>query len=314
MLPISVLVPTLRRPEGLERTLRSIFAQHGVHELVQDIVVVDNSPEGSARRFVDRLRKLAPTTILYVHEPSPGVATARNAGLGACHGAYVAFLDDDQEAPPNWLVALYRTHRALKADVTFGPIEAVLAGERDWSWEFLVRFFSRTGPSKPGPTDVAYGCSNALMTRMTALAATAPFDAQCDEVGGEDLRLFARVRDNEGVFGWAADAWVVEHVLEHRSNLSYALVRAFAYGQTPLRLCLNRRDWLGVVRWMAIGIGQATLFGAAAGLLWVAKRPARAEMANRASRALGKVAWWWTPRFYGAVEVARTEPELAGAA
>ena len=316
MLPVSVLIPTLRRPEGLERAIRSVLEQQGAGDLLQDIVVVDNSPEGSARRFVDRLRRNSPTPLLYVHEPTPGVATARNSGLRACHAPYVAFLDDDEEAPPSWLAKLFLAHRTYKADVTFGPVHGVAPESSGWAKPYLDRFFSRLGPAESGVTDAVYGCGNSMMTRVTVLAGPAPFDAGRDETGGEDDRLFERVRDDGGVFAWAADAYVLEHVPPHRATLGYTLLRAFSYGQTPARACVDRspRDWAGLVRWMLIGAGQALVYGVAAAVLWALKRPARAEMADRASRGLGKVIWWRTPRFYGAAEAARTGCALAAIA
>lgn len=308
MRPISVLIPTLRRPEGLERALRSVFAQTGLATLVQDIVVVDNSPEASARRFVERLRSASTAPLLYVHEPTPGVATARNAGLAACHAPYVAFLDDDEEAPPEWLAKLFAVHRRFRADVTFGPVQAVLPPTEAWATGYLVRFFSRVGPESSGATQTVYGCGNSMMTRATALAGAAPFDAGHDEVGGEDDHLFASIRARGGVFAWAADAPVHEHVPEHRANLGYTLRRAFSYGQTPARMCADGGDWPGVLRWMVVGAGQAVVYGALACVAAWLKHPRRAELADRASRGIGKVIWWRTPRFYGAAEAARTAP------
>lgn len=308
--PISVMIPTLRRPEGLERAVRSVLAQDGADELVQAVVVVDNSPEGSARRFVDRLRRRTAVPLLYVHEPTPGVATARNSGLEACHAPYVAFLDDDEEAPPQWLAHLFLTHRTHKADVTFGPVRAVTPEDSGWTRPYLDRFFSRLGPARSGPTDTVYGCGNSLMTRATALGGANPFNVDLDQVGGEDDHLFARIREDGGVFAWAAEAYVLEHVPAHRANLHYTLRRAFSYGQTPARMCFDRspRDWIGVLRWMGVGMAQTLLFGAAWLVAWAIRKPGRAELADRASRGLGKVIWWRTPQFYGAVEVARTEP------
>jgi len=314
MRPVGVLVPTFRRPDSLERALRSIFAQQAGAELLQDIVVVDNSPEGSARKLVARLRRYAPVPLLYAHEPRPGVATARNTGLEAVNAPYVAFLDDDEEAPPDWLARLFHTHRAFKADVTFGPVRGVVPDGVGWERPYLERFFSRLGPSVSGLTDTVYGCGNSMMTRATALHGV-PFDPSDDDVGGEDDRLFERLRDEGCIFAWSAKAWVWEHAPSHRANLDYTLVRAFSYGQTPARACIERgrRDFLGLARWMAIGLGQLTVYGSAALALHLKKSPRRAEMADRAARGLGKIVWWWTPRFYGKAEAARTEPMLAPA-
>jgi succinoglycan biosynthesis protein ExoM len=117
--PIAVLIPTLARPQSLTRALRSVFAQDRC-DLIRVIVIADNAPDASARRTVEALRSCAPVPIVYVHAEPPGVATARNVGLAATDAPYVAFLDDDEEAGPNWLGDLYETHRQTGADVTFG--------------------------------------------------------------------------------------------------------------------------------------------------------------------------------------------------
>ncbi|RIJ43461.1 glycosyltransferase, partial [Maribellus luteus] len=56
-----------------------------------------------------------------LHEPEPGVANARNAALAVAKGAMIAFLDDDEEAPPGWLAALIAAQARLGADAVFGP-------------------------------------------------------------------------------------------------------------------------------------------------------------------------------------------------
>ena len=83
MADVAVIVPTLRRPESLERALRSLFAQTGVADRIAAVVVVDNDPLGSALPGVTALRPLSPWPLAYVSEPTPGVARARNAGLAA---------------------------------------------------------------------------------------------------------------------------------------------------------------------------------------------------------------------------------------
>ena len=55
MADVAIIVPTLRRPESLERALRSLFSQTGVADRVSAIVVVDNDPHGSAAATVEGL-------------------------------------------------------------------------------------------------------------------------------------------------------------------------------------------------------------------------------------------------------------------
>lgn len=301
-------MPTLRRPESLARAVRSVFAQQGAPSL--ELVVIDNSPEGSARDLVEALAREAPAPVVFVHEPRPGVATARNSGLAAATGELIAFLDDDEEAPPGWLAALIGVHEAHGADVTFGAIRGRVPEGAGWPTPYLERLFSRIGPARSGPIETHYGCGNSLLTRATTLAGPAPFDAAMDQVGGEDDRLFNRLRAEGRRFAWASEAWVWEHAPAHRATMDYALKRAFAYGQGPSQEASYRGDALGVARWMLIGAGQAAVFGGAAGMLWLLRRPERADMFDRTARGLGKV--FWTPRFqqrfYGAAEVARSNP------
>jgi glycosyltransferase involved in cell wall biosynthesis len=306
---LSIVMPTLRRPDSLARAIRSVLAQRGLDDLQIELVVVDNSPEGSAREGVAELGSSAPFPVRYVHEPSPGVATARNSGLARASGALIAFLDDDEEAHPGWLAALLAAHREHGADVTFGAIRGRVPEGSGWATAYLERLFSRTGPERSGVVVKPWGCGNSLMTRATALPGPAPFDTAMDQVGGEDDVLFSGLTDQGRRFVWAPDAWVWEHAAPHRATLGHAVQRAFTYGQGPSQTAAFRGDRLGVAKWMIIGAGQAAVYGAAAAVLWLLRHPRRADLLDRAAQGLGKVLWmpWFEFRFYGAAEVARSD-------
>lgn len=306
---VAVIVPTLRRPESLGRALRSLFAQTGVADRVAEIVVVDNDPLGSAAALTETLRQFSPWPLIYRHAPTPGVATARNAGLSATAAPLIAFLDDDEAASPGWLAALLKAQEETGADAVFGPITGRAPGAEAWLQSYLERFFGRDGPERTGLIAEPYGCGNSLLLRSTALPGLAPFNVAADQAGGEDDALFAALAARGGRFGWAADARVEEFAPAHRATLKYALARAFAYGQGPSQTAAAARNWPGVVRWMLIGAAQTVVWGAAAAALTVALRPGRAEMYDRAARGLGKVLWTrgFEPHFYGARELARLD-------
>ena len=289
---VDVLIPTLRRPDQLVRALRSLFAQHGADEVVASIVVVDNSPEGSAASVVDALRPASPSLLIYVHEPRPGVATARNAGLAACSAPLVAFLDDDEEAPPHWLAELRLAHLSLGSAVTFGPVRGVAPDARPEFRDYLDRFFSREGGPQTALISTAYGCGNSIMTRAVALAGPEPFDVRADLTGGEDDRLFCKLREAGLAFGWAAQAWVYEYAPAHRAHVRYALKRAFCYGQSPSQISVRERNWPQLIRNMGVGGGQAAVYGAIALLLAAAGRgDAAITFLDRSMRGVGKVCW-----------------------
>ena len=109
---VAVIIPTLRRPDSLERAVRSALAQTGVMDRLREIVVVDNDPQASSREQIQRLADEASVPIIWRHAPRPGVATARNEGLTATSAPLIAFLDDDEAASPDWLAALLSAQTA----------------------------------------------------------------------------------------------------------------------------------------------------------------------------------------------------------
>jgi glycosyltransferase involved in cell wall biosynthesis len=96
--PISVVIPTLRRPKLLLRALNSVFAQ--TYSQMDVIVVVDGPDEET----IDTLRSISdPRLQVIVNERSLTAAGARNAGVAIAKGEWIAFLDDDDEWLPSKL-------------------------------------------------------------------------------------------------------------------------------------------------------------------------------------------------------------------
>lgn len=310
---VAVIVPTMRRPDSLERALRSLFVQQDVAGRLASIVVVDNDPQATARETVETLSVGSPFPLIYRHEPRPGVATARNAGLAATDAPVIAFLDDDETADPAWLSALLSAQSRTGADVVFGPIRGRVPEGTGWTTAYLERFFGREGPTQTQVIDHAYGCGNSLMLRAAALPGPAPFDAASDQSGGEDDALFSALAARGGRFGWAAEAWADEYAPPHRATLKYALTRAFAYGQGPSQTAARERNGAGVARWMLIGAAQAVVWGTAALILTLVRSPGRAEMLDKAARGAGKLFWTkgFEPRFYGSSELSRLDARPA---
>ena len=305
---VAVIVPTLRRPEGLAHALASLMAQQGVADVLGEIVVVDNDREPSARTVAECFQGQA-FPVVFVHEPTVGVASARNAGLAATDAPLIAFLDDDEIASPGWLTALLATQKTTGADVVFGPIRGRAPEAVADVRPYLEDFFGRAGPTTDALIDHPFGCGNSLMVRATALPGPAPFEVRWDQSGGEDDALFAALSARGGRYGWSAAAWVDEVAPAHRANLAYTLSRAFAYGQSPSQAAWAKRDVAGVVKWMAVGAVQLAGWSLIALPLTLLRRPGRARAMDRAARGLGKILWMpgLEPRFYGASELQRLD-------
>jgi len=309
MIPtVSIIIPTFRRPQRAVEAARSALAQTTPDF---EIVLVDNDPEGSA---LGPLRALADPRITVLHEPRAGVANARNAGLHASRGGLIAFLDDDEIAPTSWIAELLRVQAACKADVVFGPVRTRLESPpRDHS-AFFEAFFARDPCHAEGIIDVFYGCGCSLV-RRAALPSPQPFSAARNEIGGEDDLLFQGMEAEGAVFAWAPNAWVWETPERSRVTLAYTLRRAFAYGQGPATKAWTgpRRNLTAIAFWMAVGLAQSVVYGAAALGAFLGKTKRRAFAYRKFVEGLGKLLWFpfIKPRFYGAAKLPRAKPAAA---
>ncbi|MFV0281412.1 MAG: glycosyltransferase family 2 protein [Rhodoblastus sp.] len=298
MKSVSVVIPTLNRQASLRRALASVAAQTGLDGLSLEIIVVDNSSDASARETVAAFPQ-AGWPIRYVSEPVPGVATARNAGVAAAQGRWIAFLDDDEEARPDWIAHMSRIAQETGAQAVFGPVEARADGAAEIGG--FAPYFSRAIERGDGEdiTELsAYlGTNNSMFDKAPCLSDAAPFEESLNEIGGEDSLLLERLVMKGVKFAWAARAGVVEWVPPRRLDWAYVCKRKFLSGQIRVfvqRMAEPGRNWR-IAFWMVAGLVQFGLAGA----IFLAARPFAPQRARRASAiaygGLGKVLW--TPRF-----------------
>lgn len=99
---ISVLVPTRDRNEPLLRLLKGLRAQT-ISPSRFEVIVIDNSREGSARNQVEGERKDSPLRIRYLHQPRPGKSRAMNLGIASAAADLLAATDDDCLPSADWL-------------------------------------------------------------------------------------------------------------------------------------------------------------------------------------------------------------------
>ncbi len=298
---ITVVIPTFRRPGALKRAAESVFAQTRDGLGPVELVIVDNDPAATAGETIAALAATAPFPLTGVHETRPGVAYARNSGVAEASGEFVAFLDDDEIAGPDWLAELMRVQGETGADAVFGPVRAE-TGETGDHADYFRDFFSRDPRLPEGLTPLSFGCGGTLVRRSRCL--TTAFDPRQNEIGGEDDVFFQSISHEDARFAWAPGAVVYERPDPGRVTLGYTLARAFAYGQGPSASAarLGPKGWPGVAFWMGAGAGQAAVYGTIAGVKWALRAGDRAAWLDRAARGLGKLCWFgpFKIRFYGA--------------
>jgi GT2 family glycosyltransferase len=101
---ISVVVCTRDRARQLSACLHHLAQARSACGHASEIVVVDNGSQDDTRDVVRTHAEAQP--IRYVLEARPGLSNARNRGIGAAHGALVAFTDDDCNVDRAWMQAI----------------------------------------------------------------------------------------------------------------------------------------------------------------------------------------------------------------
>jgi glycosyltransferase involved in cell wall biosynthesis len=106
---VSVIIPAFRAERTIRRALDSVLSQ--TVPAAEIIVVDDGSPDDLASvvaEYGDRVR--------LIRKPNGGAASARNAGIEAASGDFVAFLDADDYWEPAKLerqLAIFQRHPEL---------------------------------------------------------------------------------------------------------------------------------------------------------------------------------------------------------
>lgn len=109
---ISVILPTYNRADLVSRAIESVLDQ-----TFEDfeLIVVDDGSTDETKQVVDRIDD---PRIEYIrHEENQGGAAARNTGIEAATGEYLAFLDDDDEWLPRKLELQQRRMEETDEDV-----------------------------------------------------------------------------------------------------------------------------------------------------------------------------------------------------
>lgn len=121
MAEVSVIVPVYNAEKTLSRSVGSVLAQ--TEPDWELWLVNDGSSDGSLA--LCREYEASDPRIHVIDKPNGGVGSARNAGLDAAAGEYVAFLDSDDAYEPDFLKTLLTLSKREGAPVVCGSVREV---------------------------------------------------------------------------------------------------------------------------------------------------------------------------------------------
>jgi succinoglycan biosynthesis protein ExoM len=235
---IAVCIPTFRRNQLLERLLRSLAKQDtgGLFEV--SVVVVDNDTAGPAREMVSHLAAELKLDITYDIEAERNIAAVRNHALALAKGNYIGIIDDDEFAPPTWLLSLYRAIQTFQVDGALGPVYPFF-GQAPPGW--LVKSELCELPAHRTGTLLHWSqtrTGNVLLRKDVFDQHSLRFDTEF-KTGGSDQDFFRRAMALGYRFVAVEEAPVYEVVPPARWARKYWIKRALVNGYNARRYAIG---------------------------------------------------------------------------
>jgi succinoglycan biosynthesis protein ExoM len=273
---VVICISTLDRPDGLGRILRSLAAQtirdSGSVDL--RVVVVNNDPDDPRPASVaEGVAGSTGLDVEVVAEPRRGVAPPRNRGLGRAteltgDGDLIGFLDDDEEATPDWLAEMMRVKRDHAAEIVTGPVVPRFEIPPP-AWVISGRFFAPS--ERPTGAVRPWAFTNNVLFDAGLPHRLDPWFDEGFLRLSEDRHFFQRLARTGARIVWAADAPVIDYVPPARATAGWLIRRMRTVGRCVAPL---RRDIDGTVHatvatlakspvWILIG--AATTFAGGVG-------------------------------------------------
>jgi succinoglycan biosynthesis protein ExoM len=227
-LQVDVLLCTFRRP-GVRDTLNSLNAQAlpaGVHLRV---IVADNDDTASARPLIEEMAGAFAHPLIYLHAPARNISIARNACLAQATGDFVAFLDDDEIAPPSWIAELLAA-AAGGADGVIAPVRALYPKDAP-GWMVAGDYHSNRPVVTKAGVETGHTC-NALLRWRGQDWADLRFDLSRGQSGGEDTAFFFAVHGRGARLVATQTAQLTEAVAPARLRFGWLWQRQFRAGQS----------------------------------------------------------------------------------
>ena len=205
---VSIIVATHDRLESLQACIASLLSVNYPH---YEILIVDNASSTTATANFVRQNYANIQQVRYLREERPGASWARNRGIEAARGEFIAFVDDDVVVDRQWLVELVKAFSSIEhvgcVTSLVLPMELETSAQ-EWFEEyggfnkgfkrqiFDMKLYHPKTPLHPY-TVGRFGTGAGVAFRASFLREVGGFDPALGPgsiaQGGEDLALFFQV-------------------------------------------------------------------------------------------------------------------------
>jgi glycosyltransferase involved in cell wall biosynthesis len=204
---VSVIIPAYKAAAYIGETLDSVYAQTFTE--FETIVINDGSPD---TEDLERALKGYPASLRYLKQENRGAAAARNTGIRAARGEFVAFLDADDTWMPKFLEEQVALIKTTEADLVY--CDAMLVGDSP----LAGRTFMQIQPSRGEVTPESLLAvtvtvlTSAVLARRRPILDVGMFDEAIKR--GHDFDLWFRLAKAGARFAYHAQVLAHHRILE----------------------------------------------------------------------------------------------------
>lgn len=229
---LDIVICTYQREELLLDCI-SALAQQSVSSMDWGVIVVNNTPAPLSSKTLDAISQYDYITV--VNESRAGLSNARNSGIVSSNAQWLAFLDDDAKAPPEYVDHIFKIIKEESWDCFGGHIQS-------W-WRYgKPRWLSDDYGSKPFLSNERislpqkHNWGSNIIIRKSSLATIGNFPT---EIGMRGYKLgYAaenivqdRLREKGFSIGYDPNLYVDHVVMAQKLKLKWHLVSTYATGR-----------------------------------------------------------------------------------
>lgn len=137
---VSIIIPTLRERESLERVLPRLFAVLETAGINAEVLIVDDNSQDGTEALCDNFAKKYPVRLI-VRTTERGLSTAVLTGFREAAGDICVVMDADGSHPPEAVPQLVEAVRYPFCDVAIGS-RYTRGGSADENWGWFRRLNS----------------------------------------------------------------------------------------------------------------------------------------------------------------------------
>lgn len=231
MKKLSLIIATYNRSQSLLRTLGSVVSQTAPAVEWECVVVNNNSTDSTAEAFARFTSEHQGFNLRMVTEHKQGLSNARNCGIAASVGQYIAIIDDDETLEEGYIESYIEFFDSFPtAMAAGGAVRAVFeSGRPRWMSHYTERMIANTldldiavtlFPKNRVPAGGNMAFRREVFDRVGLFNPRLGRNGQ-SLMGGEENDLFARLRAEGYPLYFVPNAAIYHYIPAEKTTEDY---------------------------------------------------------------------------------------------